>query len=202
MLLPQAAWEKANLLLFSLINAPASPGMTMLALGNLFANWVIFLFPLLLLAQWFFGAEQGKRLALNASVSVAIALLFNLAIGLLWQHPRPFMVPVGHHFLAHSADPSFPSDHLSVAFAVSFSLLATSRWLQGGTALVLSLGIAWARIYLGVHFPLDILGSAVVALMAVYLCRRNTRLTDRVYLCLMTIYQWLFLPAIKKGIFR
>nr|WP_261642735.1 hypothetical protein [Erwinia mallotivora] len=134
MLLPQAAWEKANLLLFSLINAPASPGMTMLALGNLFANWVIFLFPLLLLAQWFFGAEQGKRLALNTSVSVAIALLFNLAIGLLWQHPRPFMVPVGHHFLAHSADSSFPSDHLSVAFAVSFSgnqPLATGRHSTG-----------------------------------------------------------------------
>lgn len=202
MMLSHTAWEQGDLLLFSWINAPANPSQSMLDLGNFFATWAIFLFPLLVIAHWFFGSARGKRMALDASVSVGIALLINMLIGLLWQHPRPFMVPVGHTFLAHGADSSFPSDHLSVAFAVSFSFIAASRAVQGILLCGVSLAIAWARIYLGVHFPIDIVGSAVVALTGVYLCQRNNQKVNKVYVLFERIYIALFSPAIKKGIFR
>jgi undecaprenyl-diphosphatase len=44
----------------------------------------------------------------------ALFLLINQVIILLWQHPRPFVIGLGHTYLAHAADSSFPSDHLTL----------------------------------------------------------------------------------------
>jgi undecaprenyl-diphosphatase len=50
------------------------------------------------------------------------------------------------------------------------------RWRLTGVALaLLALPVAWARIYLGVHFPLDMAGAVVVASLAAWLARRQVR---------------------------
>ena len=55
-----------------------------------------------------------------------VALLVNQLIGLVWQHLRPFMIGLGHSHLAHVADSSFPSDHLTLLWAVAFSLVCAA----------------------------------------------------------------------------
>ncbi|MBS0246461.1 MAG: phosphatase PAP2 family protein, partial [Proteobacteria bacterium] len=66
--------------------------------------------------------------------------------------------------LAHAPENSFPSDHTTFFLTTGFALIAT-RGAPGFGKLVSLLGVlvAWARIYLGVHFPVDMLASAVVA---------------------------------------
>lgn len=87
----------------------------------------------------------------------------NQLIGLVWQHPRPFMIGLGHTFLPHAPDSSFPSDHATVFAGIALTLLlGGARWLGGFTVLAGAL-VAWARVFLGVHFPLDKFGAAAVA---------------------------------------
>jgi membrane-associated phospholipid phosphatase len=51
-------------------------------------------------------------------------LAINQAIGLVWQHPRPFMAGIGHAWISHATDSSFPSDHTTVSFGVALAAWA------------------------------------------------------------------------------
>jgi len=74
---------------------------------------------------------------------------------------------LGDQHLAHAANASFPSDHAAALAAISFALLAcrSSRG-AGGALLLLALAVGWARIAVGVHFPLDVAGGIALAWLA------------------------------------
>lgn len=193
--------EKFNQSLFLLINAPAHPGTVVLAVANLFAIYVIWLVPLSLVASWLRGGERIRKLMLEAALSGVVGLLIAQAIGLVWQHPRPFMIGLGHQLTPHVADSSFPSDHLTLMWSVSFSLLMHQRSRVAGALLaLLGLPVAWARIYLGVHFPLDMVGAAMVAVLSAGLCWREAHwFVEPVFPWTTAIYRRLFAPLIRRG---
>ena len=77
--------------------------------------------------------------------------------------PRPFLLGLGHTLIDHRPSASFPSNHATVFF-----IWATTLALCGLGRLALTFGglgllVAWSRVYLGVHFPADMAGAAVVA---------------------------------------
>ena len=94
-------------------------------------------------------------------------MLINVLLGALWFHDRPFVDHPRQTLLLvhHAADNSFPSDHASLAFAIAFAVIAFHRRL----GLLLLLGAACIgadRIFVGVHYPLEVLASLFVALGA------------------------------------
>ena len=102
--------------------------------------------------------------------AAAIAMVANQAISHLWERPRPF---VAHRALTHllsapSPDPSFPSDHAAVAFAIAFAVLACSR-LAGILLLAFATLIALSRVALGLHYPTDVLAGMCVGWAAALL---------------------------------
>ncbi|MDF3839993.1 hypothetical protein P3W85_44785 [Cupriavidus basilensis] len=108
---------------------------------------------------WLRGNECARKLLLEATASGLVGLLISQIIGMAWPHPRPFMIGLGHTFLAHAPDSSLPSDHLILLWAVAFSFVAHRRARPAGRALaVLGLpGPAYrvaARIYLCLFAPL------------------------------------------------
>lgn len=193
--------EELNQTIFLMINASAHPHPLMLAVAQCFAEWAIWVIPLLLMLGWLRGSERLRKQMLEAAVSGLTGLLFNQFIGLLWQHPRPVMVGLGHTFLAHSVDSSFPSDHLTLIWAVAFSLLLHQRLRTAGLLLaLLGLPVAWARIYLGVHFPLDMVGATLVALVCSQLVRHEGRfVVEHLYQPLLVIFRLLAAPLIRRG---
>ncbi|OIQ63248.1 putative undecaprenyl-diphosphatase YbjG [mine drainage metagenome] len=114
------------------------------------------------------------------------------------------MMGLGHVFVAHAADGSFPSDHLTLLWGVSLSFLLHQRVRWAGVLLaLLGLPVAWARIYLGVHFPLDMAGAAGVAASSAYLCFRQERwYVQRVYRWVHAVYQQLLARPIRRGWLR
>jgi len=147
----------------------------------------------------------GQRLALLALVAVPAALALNILLGHLVFEPRPFVShpTVVHRLIAHAADASFPSDHEAVAAAIAAVLVIAALLIRGrerrnvpasspaparaytwpgrlasifaALAVVITAAIGVARVYVGVHYPGDILGGAVCgvigALIAVALLR-------------------------------
>jgi undecaprenyl-diphosphatase len=193
--------EHFNDSLFLLINAPAHPSAGMLSLAHVCASYLILLYPLILAVGWLRGSEETRRPLLEAGLAGVIGLLISMLIGLVWQHPRPFVVGIGHTFLHHAPDSSFPSDHLTFIWSVSFALMASLRLRGLGIFLaILGLSVAWARIYLGVHFPLDMIGAAIVALVSAWLCRLGRRsFVEAIYSLASAIYRAVFAPAIRRG---
>ncbi len=134
------------------------------------ADLVFFVAPLLLLL-WFWPAPSAAR-ALNqrvagaALIGILIAALGGMVAGHLYHEARPFVSDLStRQLIGHSADNSFPSDHTWFAFAAGTAIVWWRR-LVGALALVVALLIGFARVFVGVHWPVDILAGALIGLVA------------------------------------
>jgi undecaprenyl-diphosphatase len=167
------AW---NVALFQRINATPATPHALIALAIVVAQWAIWLIPLWLTVSWFRSDAQGRRELLEVLAVTLLALGFGQAIGMAWPQPRPFMVHLGTQFLAHVPDPGFPSDHVTVSWSVACAALASRRFARFGLVCFgLGLLVGWSRVFLGVHFPMDVFGAlpvAVVATACVHALRR------------------------------
>lgn len=159
--------ESFNQSLFLLINAdPATPAWRIHA-AMLVANQLILLVPGVMAAVWLWGRQAQRSLMLKALASVAVALGLSYLCGALWPHPRPFVIGLGHVFFAHKPTSSFPSNHTTIIAAFAFALILDRRWAGWGwLALAGALLVGTSRVYLGVHFPLDIVGGLLLAPVA------------------------------------
>ncbi|MGH7877379.1 MAG: phosphatase PAP2 family protein [Candidatus Dormibacteraceae bacterium] len=117
--------------------------------------------------------------ASSALLSAGLALLINVALALLWFRPRPFVSHPGtvHVLLAHSRDSSFPSDHAAAAVAIASIVFVFHRRL-GVVALVIALGVGYARVYVGDHYPGDAVTGSVVGLIAAWAIYQAYRLSN------------------------
>lgn len=136
-------------------------------------------------------AQECRAVVLWVPLACVLAYLLNLSVEQFIFEPRPFVSHQVHLLTTHLADDSFPSDHTAWSFAVLgmmlFSLpsLLLSAWSQrinekraGNTtallfplllmwmALVMAGSIGLARVFVGVHYPGDILGGASSGLIA------------------------------------
>lgn len=130
------------------------------------ADNLIYLIPLLLVGLWLWGDHARRSVAIKACLVALLGVAANQAIGALWSHPRPFMIGLGHAWMPHAADSSFPSDHMTVFAGVGLTLLFDGAVGWAILALLVGASVAWARVFLGVHFPLDMAGAVVVAALA------------------------------------
>jgi undecaprenyl-diphosphatase len=156
-----------DLRLFQAIHPTVPPSSSMLDLARAFADGPLVLTAgilglMLVRPQW-----SMRVTALRALVAAAVALIGNALIGLVWDRARPFVAGAGHAWITHAATGSFPSDHLTAQWVIAGILLLDSRTRRWGMAVaLLGLPMAWARVYLGVHYPGDMVGALAVAALA------------------------------------
>jgi undecaprenyl-diphosphatase len=132
------------------------------------------------------------------AVFVSRALAFSLP-----YRERPMHDPRLHYHIAYTQDPSwlihwsaFPSDHAAVVFCIAAGLWMVSRRL-GTWAIAYATLISLPRIYLGFHYPTDVLGGALIGIgvaglakiaslrsMARWVLNRSNRYPAWLYACL------------------
>jgi undecaprenyl-diphosphatase len=141
-----------------------------IAIPAFFAAVVAFYFLQRRANAWFFG------------VSVAGAYALNLIAKLFFQRVRPALWegPI------HETNYSFPSGHamVSMAIAMAFVFIAWRtkwRWPVAFLAIGSSLLIGFSRLYLGVHYPTDVIGgwsAAIVWVSGLYLLVKKEETTN------------------------
>ena len=129
------------------------------------ARFGFLIYPLYGIVSWFVTSRKDrvrKRAALvEALFSVLAASAVSLLIRRIWHRPRPFTQGKTAR-ITHEDNASFPSNHTLNAVTAAFSFIL-SRQSGGKRLLGWALLQGLSRVFAGVHYTSDIIGSAVLA---------------------------------------
>lgn len=129
-----------------------------------YAGLGVLLFAGLLVLGWWRARQYGRGMiaAVWAPLGVLLAVAVNQPIVALFAEPRPYTHLGGVLVLvARSSDPSFPSDHATMAGAVAAGLWRVERRL-GMLATAAAVLMGFARVYVGPHYPHDVLAGLIL----------------------------------------
>lgn len=163
--------QALNIQWFQWLHAGTQPGAGMLAFALLCADYLVQGVGGLLLATALAGRPPLRWQLVQALLAVAIGALIAWWVHRFWPQPRPFMLDLGPLWLEHGPRAGLPSSHATGMFSLGFSLLLQGLRRIGGLVLLLGALVGWSRVYLGVHFPFDILAALPVGLLAAWLAR-------------------------------
>lgn len=131
------------------------------SLGNV--GWFWILTCLLLMAN-----KKTRRAGITALCSVALgALMTNVVLKNLVDRTRPYeAVAAVIPLIPYPGDSSFPSGHTCASFAAALIYIRMLPRKIGIATVVLAALIAFSRLYLGVHYPSDVLAGFLIACLA------------------------------------
>ncbi|MDR0219143.1 MAG: undecaprenyl-diphosphate phosphatase [Enterobacteriaceae bacterium] len=162
--------EQLNHNLYTLINATPDSSSGMIMFAILAAKYLVLVYPITLAIFWLWGKKETisrQRIVVSKScIAFAVAITMSSIIGALAPHARPFVEGIGYNFLPHTPTASFPSNHGTAVFTFSLAFTFWYRIRLGLYLMVIACVVAWSRIYVGVHWPIDMLGAFLVSLMA------------------------------------
>ncbi len=158
--------EKLNIAIFELINHFAGINPILDEFVKIIANYLPLAFIFCLLYLWF-KKSKYQNIVLFSIYSAILGLLLNLITASFYYHPRPFMIPVGKLLIPHAPDTSFPSDHTTFMLSIAFMFIYFKEMRILGLILtIFGLIGGFARIFCGLHFPLDIVGSCAISVLS------------------------------------
>lgn len=189
--------EVLNRSLFLAINGHDGSSRWVVNLALVIGDLLIYLIPALLLWMWLWGSRAQREMSLKTFVVCMLAVGVNQIIPIFYQHPRPFELGLGHTWLTHSPDSSFPSDHVTVFCSAGLCLLFGRETILGAVAISAGALVAWARIFLGIHFPMDMLGAIFVAFAALAIASPLWRLAGQE---LLSRAHWIYRGVFAKPI--
>lgn len=128
-----------------------------------FAQYLIYGLPVLLIILWFWSAPVKKAVFKSVIAAVFAWAVFAKVIASLVERARPVdELPNAKELLFHRPDTSFPSDHATMLFALALSLRLYGLKTLGNIMLIVSAVIVISRVFVGVHFPLDVIAGGVL----------------------------------------
>jgi membrane-associated phospholipid phosphatase len=145
---------------------------------------LVILIVLTFVIPWRQRRHERRCGTVLATASAGLALLIAQPIAHTVERVRPYLAHPAHaHLLiARSHDPSFPSDHAVGGFALALGVWLYDRTL-GTVLLVLAAILAFARVYVGTHYPGDVLAGALLGAIvaaALFLLAPTRRLLELV----------------------
>ncbi|MEJ0021381.1 MAG: phosphatase PAP2 family protein [Candidatus Doudnabacteria bacterium] len=155
--------------IFFSINGLAGKNQVLDIVGIFLGVWLIYF-----LAGWVLILLFYKRYFWNSILAIISSLVARLliveVIKRLVNRPRPYEIFPVHQIVSDTEKGlSFSSGHAVILFCIAFSFYGTKLFYP---LLVLATVASVARIFIGVHYPSDVLASMVIALATVLFFRR------------------------------
>ena len=118
--------------------------------------------------------RETRKAGLACALSMVMGLILtNLILKNLVGRVRPYDLIEGLTVLvSRPHDWSFPSGHTTNAFAAAWVMFTMLPRKYGTPALILAILIAFSRMYVGVHYPTDVLGGVIVGCLSAWCARK------------------------------
>lgn len=114
--------------------------------------------------------KRGLKEVSILIISIVVMIIINKIVEYLLPSERPFIAQNFSPLLAHSANPSFPSDHASWAALLSSFIFEHQKKL-GLLSLILATFVGAARIFVGVHYASDVIAGFIIGPSCFYLAK-------------------------------
>lgn len=137
------------------------------------AKYLVYLIVAGAVVVFFLIKNKKERICYLFFVGASIFLsriVFTELIRLIWHRPRPFLINHVTLLIEHSTSGSFPSGHTTFLFALSAAVYCFNKKF-GIAAFIASFIVGISRIFVGVHWPLDILGGIIVGVLSVIIVK-------------------------------
>lgn len=164
-----------NLYFFEIINGLAYKSVLMDKMMIGISNYLPYVFMATLVCMYLYGFYKESKILRRTAIDIVtmtiIDMLLSFVIGYIYPEARPF---VGHNvnqLIQHVPNSSFPSNHALGTMAIALGLIAPYRTC-GIVFACLAIVVGVSRVYVGVHYPIDILGGFALALL-INACYRN-----------------------------
>lgn len=131
------------------------------------AKYLVFAVAAGAAAHLAFVKERGRPLLYVAVVALPLAFVLARLAGMLFSHVQPFAALGFEPLVAHDIDNSFPSDHTLMAGVLSTVVFLSDRRF-GLVLWALTLLVGLCRVLAGLHWAVDIVFAALIAMVAVY----------------------------------
>jgi undecaprenyl-diphosphatase len=127
-----------------------------------FATFLIWFLFAGLIVLWFVDGRIKKEQVIHALLASLIAWIIVLLIKHFFPTIRPFIQNGGEvDVLFKPTDGAFPSAHTALAFGLAVTIFMHDRKI-GWFFLIGALIVGVARVVANVHYPVDILGGALI----------------------------------------
>ena len=192
--------DQLNLYLFHILNVPDQASIWMINYASLIAHDLVYLFLLIFAIAWFRGSYEVKTGIIKAFIFTAITLLMSEVLSAVLNTPRPFVMDVGRTLIEHAPTGSFPSNHMSIFSGIAFAYYFSPQRDLGRILIWTAWLVAWSRVYVGVHFPIDMLGAFLMAI-TVNLAGLPLwwKYENQIMNFILGIHYWLFSLLIRMG---
>ena len=134
----------------------------------IFGAKYLYLIVIIISFIWFLTQPKLRKKEILIIICICLPLVFVISevAGSLYYNPRPFVAGHFEPLIPHNADNGFPSHHELLVSFISTVIFAFNR-RAGFVLWILALFVGLSRVYVGVHHPVDIVGSMIISIISV-----------------------------------
>ncbi|AKA67756.1 phosphatase PAP2 family protein [Clostridium scatologenes] len=161
-----------NIEFFRLINNLANKNAFLDKIMIFFSKDVPYIFMAVTALVFIIGVikknEEFRKVSMSTFIITVINLMLSFIIGSVYYVDRPFVHNKVNFLVPHVKDASFPSDHAVGTMSIALGLGKYNRIL-GIIMTILSIIVGFSRVYVGNHYPLDVISAYAMVFITSYL---------------------------------
>lgn len=162
--------SEINIELFRMFNDLGKEVMFLNPIMIFFAKYMKYFLLFGIIMYWFTRKRENRIMIISSMFAFVVAEVFGAIAGAIHSNNQPFAeLSNVNQLIGHAIDNSFPSDHAIEFFSICITFLLFKKNLRY-VWLAIAILVSFSRIWVGVHYPADILVGAILGIIGAALC--------------------------------